>query len=51
MSSKQCDKTIEVYWTKEEFWDELSYEDKLRYYWEFKVVDGIRVYDREVKSK
>lgn len=36
---------INPIWNKEEFWDSLSYEDKCRYYWEFKVVDGKRVFE------
>lgn len=36
---------IKVWWSKASFWDDLSYEDKLRYYWEFKYDDkGNRVF-------
>lgn len=38
---------IKVFWTKEDFWDNLSYDDKLRYYWEFKYENGKRVFDYE----
>ena len=34
---------IQPYWVIMEGWEELSYEDKARYYWEYKFVDGKRV--------
>lgn len=36
---------LKPYWNKELFWDDLTYEEKQRYYWEYKVVDGVRVFE------
>lgn len=41
---------IKIFWTKQSFWDDLTYEDKCRYYWEYKIVNGERVFDFEGKK-
>lgn len=33
---------IDVFWDIPTYWNDLPYEIKLRYYWEFKYVGGVR---------
>lgn len=35
---------INVFWSVLPGWNELSYEDKLSYYWKYEVVDGKRTF-------
>ena len=37
---------IKVSWLIRDGWEDLSYEDKARYYWEYRFVDGIRVFEK-----
>lgn len=45
MSNKKDIEDIKVWWVIPEYWYDLTYEQKARYYSEYKYIDGKRVFD------